>query len=255
LTARILLAEDNVTNQIVTNGILNKLGLAADVVANGAEAIQVLQSTAYDLVLMDVQMPVMDGFETTRQIRSPNSAVRNHEIPIIAMTAHALHGDRERCLESGMNDYLSKPLSANDLSEVLGRRMPEANHEPGVLREIEALLPASASPMVFDRDGMLDRLMNDENLSNRVVDAFLEDIPGQIETLRRCLQHSDAAGAARQAHLLKGAAANVGGEALRAVAIDLEIAGNLGNLNSIAAHIDDLDRQFLRLREAMTQET
>jgi CheY-like chemotaxis protein/HPt (histidine-containing phosphotransfer) domain-containing protein len=254
LTPRILLAEDNVTNQIVTNGILNKLGLAADVVVNGAEAIQVLKSTAYDLVLMDVQMPVMDGFETTRQIRSPNSAVRNHQIPIIAMTAHALKGDRERCLESGMNDYVSKPLSAHDLSEALARWLPKADDKPGVLREIESLLPTSAPPVVFDRDGMLDRLMNDKNLSHLVVDAFLEDIPGQIETLRRCLNHSDAAGAARQAHLLKGAAANVGGEALRAVAIDLETAGNLGNLSSIAARMDDLDRQFLRLREAMTQE-
>jgi signal transduction histidine kinase/CheY-like chemotaxis protein/HPt (histidine-containing phosphotransfer) domain-containing protein len=254
LTPRILLAEDNVTNQLVTNGILNKLGLAADVVANGAEALQVLKSSVYDMVLMDVQMPVMDGFETTRQIRSPNSAVRNHQIPIIAMTAHALQGDRERCLESGMNDYVSKPLSARDLSEVLARWLPKADDKPGALREIEALLPASGPPVVFDRDGMLDRLMNDENLSHLVVDAFLEDIPGQIDTLRRCLNHSDAAGAARQAHLLKGAAANVGGEALRAVAIDLEIAGNLGNLSSIAARMDDLDRQFVRLREAMTQE-
>ncbi len=253
-TPRILLAEDNVTNQIVTNGILNKLGLAADVVANGAEAIQVLNSTAYDLVLMDVQMPVMDGFETTRQIRSPSSAVRNHQIPIIAMTAHALQGDRERCLESGMNDYVSKPLSARDLSEALARWLPGAENTSGALHEIEALLPTSAPTVVFDRDGMLDRLMNDEDLSHLVVDAFLEDIPGQIETLRRCLNHSDAAGAARQAHLLKGAAANVGGEALRAVAIDLEIAGNLGNLSSIAARMDDLDRQFVRLREAMTQE-
>jgi HPt (histidine-containing phosphotransfer) domain-containing protein len=206
------------------------------------------------LVLMDVQMPVMDGFETTRQIRSPNSAVRNHHIPIIAMTAHALQGDRERCLESGMNDYVSKPLSAHDLSEVLARWLPGTDDKPGALCEIESLLPASTPPVVFDRDGMLDRLMNDENLSHLVVDAFLEDIPGQIETLRRCLNHSDAAGAARQAHLLKGAAANVGGEALRAVAIDLETAGNLGNLSSIAARMDDLDRQFVRLREAMTQE-
>ncbi len=250
----ILLAEDNVTNQIVTNGILNKLGLAADVVANGAEALQVLKSSAYDLVLMDVQMPVMDGFETTQQIRRPNSAVRNHQVPIIAMTAHALQGDRERCLEAGMNDYVSKPLSAHDLSEVLARWLPGADDKPGALGEIEALLPASAPPVVFDRDGMLDRLMNDENLSHLVVDAFLEDIPGQIETLRHCLKHSDAAGAARQAHLLKGAAASVGGEALRAVAIDLETAGNLGNLSSIAARMDDLDRQFVRLREAMTQE-
>jgi signal transduction histidine kinase/HPt (histidine-containing phosphotransfer) domain-containing protein/ActR/RegA family two-component response regulator len=254
LAPRILLAEDNVTNQIVSNGILHKLGLGANVVANGAEAIQALESTDYDLVLMDVQMPVMDGFETTRQIRDPSSKMMNHQVPIIAMTAHALQGDRERCLASGMNDYVSKPLSARDLSEVLARWLPSADDKPGALHEIEALLPISAPPVVFDREGMLDRLTNDEHLSHLVVDAFLDDIPRQIETLRRCLNESDANGVARQAHLLKGAAANVGGEALRAVAIDLEIAGNLGDLSSIAARMDELDRQFLRLRDAMTQE-
>ena len=97
VSARILVAEDNITNQLVAQGLLKKLGLTADVVANGAEAIKALESIPYDLVLMDVQMPVLDGFAATRQIRSPNSAVPNHQIPIIAMTAHALQGDRQRC--------------------------------------------------------------------------------------------------------------------------------------------------------------
>ncbi|MCX6997061.1 MAG: response regulator, partial [Kiritimatiellaeota bacterium] len=115
--ARILLAEDNITNQQVALGILKKFGLRADAVADGAEAVEALETIPYDLVLMDVQMPVMDGFEATRQIRHPKSKVRHHAIPIIAMTAHAMQGDRETCLNAGMNDYVSKPVHPQTLAE------------------------------------------------------------------------------------------------------------------------------------------
>ena len=121
---RILLAEDNITNQQVAVGILKKLGLRADAVANGLEAVKALETLPYDLVLMDVQMPEMNGLEATRHIRNPQSAVRNHQIPIIAMTAGAMQGDREKCLEAGMNDYVSKPISPQTLAEALDRWLP-----------------------------------------------------------------------------------------------------------------------------------
>ena len=121
---RILLAEDNITNQQVAVGILKKLGLRADAVANGAEAVKALEALPYDLVLMDVQMPEMNGLEATRHIRNPQSAVRNHQIPIIAMTAGAMQGDREKCLEAGMNDYVSKPISPQALAEALDKWLP-----------------------------------------------------------------------------------------------------------------------------------
>ena len=121
---RILLAEDNITNQQVAVGILKKLGLRADAVANGAEAVKALETLPYDLVLMDVQMPEMNGLEATLCIRNPQSAVRNHQIPIIAMTAGAMQGDREKCLEAGMNDYVSKPISPQALAEALDRWLP-----------------------------------------------------------------------------------------------------------------------------------
>jgi PAS domain S-box-containing protein len=121
---RILLAEDNITNQQVAVGLLKRLGLRADAVANGAEAIKALETLPYDLVLMDVQMPEMGGLEATRQIRDPESAVRNHEVPIIAMTANAMQSDRDECLDAGMNDYVSKPVSPKALAEALDRWLP-----------------------------------------------------------------------------------------------------------------------------------
>lgn len=122
--ARILVAEDNVTNQIVVRGILRKLGLSIDAVANGHEAVTALEQIPYDLVLMDVQMPEMDGLEATRQIRESQHQSLNREVPIIALTAHAMAGDREMCLEAGMNDYVAKPISADALAEAIDRWLP-----------------------------------------------------------------------------------------------------------------------------------
>jgi PAS domain S-box-containing protein len=123
-TARILLAEDNSVNQRLAIAMLRKLGLNADVVANGAEALRALEAVPYDLVLMDVQMPEMDGIEATRRIRDPHSAVRNHRIPIIAMTARAMQGDREGFLNAGMDDYVAKPVLLPALADALGRWLP-----------------------------------------------------------------------------------------------------------------------------------
>ncbi|MBD3180283.1 MAG: PAS domain S-box protein, partial [Candidatus Latescibacteria bacterium] len=123
--ARILLAEDNIINQKVAIGILKKLGLKADAVANGAEVIRALSDIPYDLVLMDVQMPEMDGLEATRRIRDHRSHVLDHDIPVIAMTARAMKGDREKCLDAGMNDYLPKPVEPETLAECLEKWMPD----------------------------------------------------------------------------------------------------------------------------------
>jgi PAS domain S-box-containing protein len=125
--ARILLVEDNITNQKVALGILRKLGLRAEAVADGKEAVEVLENIPYDLVLMDVQMPVMDGYQATQLIRNPGSSVLDHEIPIIALTAHSMQGDREKCLEWGMNDYISKPVSPKSLAKIIDKWLPLTN--------------------------------------------------------------------------------------------------------------------------------
>ena len=134
--ARILVADDNIINQRVTVGILKKMRLHADAVANGAEALKALETIPYDLVLMDVQMPEMDGLEATRAIRNPQSPVLNHALPIIAMTAAVMQGDREKCIEAGMNSYVSKPVMQQALAAVLEKWLPKEDGE-SALRSVE----------------------------------------------------------------------------------------------------------------------
>jgi len=256
---RILLAEDNITNQQVAVGILKKLGLRADAVANGAEAVKALETLPYDLVLMDMQMPEMDGIEATREIRNPQSAVRNHQIPIIAMTAHALHGDREKCIEAGMNDYLTKPIFPQALADALEKWLPRETKVSGLqalgdAKDRTSVTAREQEIPVFDKAGMMVRLMDDEDLARTVVGGFLEDIPRQIEVLKGCLEAGDAPRAERQAHSIKGASANVGGAALSAVAFEMEKAGKTGNLEAVAARLPELETQFARLKATMEQQ-
>ena len=240
-------------------GILRKLGLRADAVANGVETLKALETIPYDLILMDVQMPEMDGLEATQQIRSLRSAVLNHDVPIIAMTAHAMSGDREICLKAGMNDYVTKPVDPKALADALDIWLPneeaaETEREGKVSRETASVFTEEPKVPVFDRASMMARLMDDEELVRAVAESFLRDIPLQVEALRCHLEAGDAPSAERQAHTIKGASANVGGEALSAVAFEMEKAGKAGNLDAISALMDELRAQFHCLQEAMTNQ-
>ena len=252
---RILLAEDNVTNQQVAVGILRKLALSVDAVFNGAEALRALETRPYDLVLMDVQMPVMDGLTATRRIRDPRSSVLNPGVPVIAMTARAMVGDREKCLAVGMNDYISKPVTPQVLTETLVKWLNIQGGEEAL--EAKALTaatnvhdPAPELPL-WDREGMMERLMGDEDLAQEILTGFLEDIPRQILALKTFLANEDGPGAELQSHSIKGASSSVGGEALRAVASELEAVIGEGDLAAARSKVAQLETQFERLKEVL----
>jgi len=226
--ARILLAEDNVVNQMVATGILEGFGLRVDVVANGLEALRALETLPYDIVLMDVQMPEMDGFEATRRIRDPLSAVRDHAVPVIAMTANAMRGDREACLDAGMSDYVSKPVNPRELALALERWIPaEARAvDDSLSSATDLVLPVDplAGMKAFDREALLQRVMGSEKLMKRVIGSFLETVPFQIDAMGEHLERGEFADAARIAHGIKGAAANIAADTIAATAADTEKA-------------------------------
>jgi two-component system sensor histidine kinase/response regulator len=251
---RILLAEDNVTNRQVALGILANLGFKADIATNGQEVLQALRTAPYDIVFMDVQMPEMDGFEATRAIRSGTSGVPNSKIPIVAMTAHAMKGDRERCLEAGMDDYISKPIAPQAMADALGKWADKGPKPPSAVLAPRGQDVPPAGPPVFDRPALLDRLMGDADLVKQIMAIFLDDMPKQIQSLETLLDRRDAESAGKQAHAIKGAAANVGGMAFSAVAAEMENAGNLGRADEIAALRPELRRQFDLLRAKMEEE-
>jgi signal transduction histidine kinase/DNA-binding response OmpR family regulator/HPt (histidine-containing phosphotransfer) domain-containing protein len=247
----VLLAEDNLTNQQVALGLLRKFAVQAEVVNNGKEALQALAEKDYDLVLMDCQMPVMDGYEAARWIRDPQSAVRDHHIPIIALTAHALRSDREKCLAAGMNDHVAKPIEPQILLETLNKWF-KAKAAPGSFPDQPA--PGQGRPTdIFDRGELVARLMGDVELLQLILAGFLEDIPQRIDALQNALAEGDALLVRRQAHTIKGAAANVSAPALGAVAYQLEQAGETADLVGADRLAVQLREQFALVQAEMIQ--
>ena len=251
---RFLLVEDNPTNQEVALGMLENLGYQADVAGDGRNALRALAQTDYHLVLMDCQLPDLDGYEASRLIRQPDTDVRNHEIPIIAMTAHAMAGDREKCLAAGMNDYLSKPIDPHALEQAIARWI---NGTGGTGSPAQTAGPAEASPppsptvAEFEPEDLLERLSGNEPLARRVVTRFLGDVPEQLAVLARAVENADSEAAHRAAHSIKGAAANAGGPRVREAAWKLEQLGRDSDWAAAAAMLPELAACFESVRPLM----
>jgi PAS domain S-box-containing protein len=258
--ARILLVEDNLTNQEVACGMLGRMGWKADVTPSGKQALLMLETQPYDLVLMDVQMPEMDGYEATRRIRDPNSKVLNRNIPIIATTAHAMQGDAEKCLAAGMSDYISKPIDPKALAAVVEKWLTQKAHDAPEEAPVESVKDSMAPPpklengsLVFNREKFLERMMGDEEFAHDIVAGFVKDLPTLLTALSEQFALGDPESIWKQAHKMKGSAANVGGELLADVASEIEQAGKAGDLEAVMCKIPELEMQSTRLNEALQQ--
>jgi HPt (histidine-containing phosphotransfer) domain-containing protein len=205
-------------------------------------------------------MPEMNGLEATQRIRSGQSAVLNPEVPIIAMTAHALQGDRERCLEAGMNDYITKPVSPQAISDILQRWLPAVASPDAVgsgYSQAEVIKPENGKAsgktysLVFNKAAFLHRFMGDEDVARLIIEVFQKDLPEQIQVMKDFLASGDAAGVQLQAHSIKGASANVSGDVLFALAYELEKCAKAGNLDAVRARLPELEIQYNRLKDEL----
>ena len=208
---KVLLAEDNVVNQRVAMGLLAKRGHDVTLAETGRQAVEAMKREPFDVVLMDVQMPDMDGFEATAEIRRREAGTDTH-VRIVAMTAHAMTGDRERCLSAGMDGYLSKPVNAEMLYAVV----------EDVSGTVAPAVQASVEPVQLDDRALRERLGGDEALFNEVIHAFLDDCPAHLAGVRVALTRRDTDALRAGAHALKVAAGNLSAPALFAAASALE---------------------------------
>jgi two-component system sensor histidine kinase/response regulator len=192
-------------------------------------------------------MPVMDGFEATAAIRSGRTAVPDPKVPIIAMTAHAMKGDRERCIEAGMDDYIPKPIAPKAMAAALDKWLEQTLKPP------DAVPAAPSGLLIFDRQAFLERLLGDLDLLKEITAGFLEDMPKQIKKLQEYIGAGDVKATGGQAHSIKGAAANVGGMAFSASALAIETAAQSNSMEKVSILLPELERQFKLLRERLLE--
>ncbi|WP_407357195.1 PAS domain S-box protein [Methanolobus sp. WCC5] len=240
---RILLAEDNIVNQKVAQSMLKKIGHKVDTVANGKEAIKALEMIPYDLVLMDVQMPEMDGIEATKHIRDCASSDLKSDVPIIAMTAHAMKGDRERFIEAGMDDYIAKPVSMKALIGLLDKWSKELNAKSHEHTHSDGQIHQTDIP-IFDKEALMERMDGDIELALQLISTYMKHTPQQIESLKTSLENADAEEISNCAHAIKGSSANIGGMALSRIAGEMEKAARLRKVEEAAGMLAEVEEQF-----------
>ncbi|WP_179953338.1 response regulator [Desulfobotulus mexicanus] len=286
-SGRILLAEDNTTNQEVALGLLQKFGLGADIADTGLKALHAFKSSTYDLIFMDVMMPEMDGLEATGKIRNleadrlnliENTREKESEtgflqkVPIIAMTAAAMQQDRDRCLEAGMDDFISKPVELPDLARILEKYLPLNNEtEKAPLRPEEnnqkktkettrrSQMPedianaTETDPLIFDYGGFLKRFMNDQAIVDKVLSICMESLPQRMEDLKTALKANDLANVHLLTHTLKGKTANIHAATFSSLAGEMEKNAESGNLDGVRKQMTGLEDAYEELKKAVDQ--
>jgi CheY-like chemotaxis protein/HPt (histidine-containing phosphotransfer) domain-containing protein len=250
----VLLVEDNRINQKVATLLLEKLGCRVDIAADGREALRAVGTDDYDLILMDCQMPVLDGFEATRAIRRRESGT-SRRMPIVAMTAAAMKGDREKCIEAGMDDYVSKPVRQGDLSAVLESWYREAAPPPVVEERHPESSEMNEDEVVLD-PAVIDSLKEladegDPELFQDLVELFLRDTPGRLDGMREACTAGDARALEAAAHSLKSSCGNMGAMSLATVCRQLEQAGRENQLESVPGLIARTESEYERVQSAL----
>jgi two-component system, sensor histidine kinase and response regulator len=241
---RILLAEDNPVNQKLATRLLEKRGHDVVVASNGRETLSVLEQGSYDLVLMDVQMPEMDGLEATRELREKEKRTGRHQ-PVVAMTALVMKGDRERCLAAGMDGYLAKPIRPQELDQVLDAHVPR--HHAVTSSSLRLQIGDNA----VDIDDLLGRVDGDRAFLLELVEIFRADYPKQIEIARKALAQKDAIGVKRAGHTLRGALANLAARNACSMAEALETIGDSGDFALVESALMQLENEMGRVARSL----
>jgi len=243
-TCDILLVDDVEINQELARIVMEKQGHRVTIAGNGAEALALFQDRRFDMIFMDIQMPVMDGFQATRAIRELERERGGH-VPIVAMTAYAASGDRQNCLDAGMDSFISKPVMPAAIVSAVNRFAVGSQPEraPASPPPDNAPAPREDTP-VFDLDMLRRRLSGKDELIPRFVDMFVESVTTSIGCLRDALKAGDADVLHRQAHTIKGASANIAAERMRACATRLDELAKSCEISGAAALLDELESEF-----------
>ncbi len=235
LNGRILLAEDNLVNQEVAMAMLQRMGLTAKIASNGLDAVTSLEQENFDLVLMDCHMPIMDGFEATQKIREREMSLALPKMPIIALTANAILGDRENCIAKGMDDYLSKPFTIEQLHKILAQWLPANTPQEE---------PVKAPKIDIDKKVIAQLKNLKPGLLIRVIDLYLESSPNLLADMDQALEQQDTTNLYKIAHSLKNSSANLGITNLTHLCRDLEVNGREGNLSMATSLVVDIKRLY-----------
>jgi CheY-like chemotaxis protein len=255
LRGKILVVEDNVINQQVALGILQIQGYSVTVANTGREALEAHAQGTFDLVLMDCHMPEMDGFEATMEIRKREQAANAKRVPIVALTANAMSHDREECLNSGMDDHLSKPFSMQTMQEMLDRWIPQAALAEPEGTQAAAPVPAAVAEVldrqVLNQLGML-RTNGRPELLARTINLYLVESPKLMQRLRQAASANDAQEIARAAHSLKSSSANVGATVFSRYCADIEACARRADTEEARRIFAKIEKEHGRVQSALS---
>jgi len=247
LQLRVLVAEDNVVNQMFAVRLIEKQGHIAHVVANGQLAMDAMLNEDFDVVLMDINMPVKNGFEAVQQLRAWEQVLGSH-IPVIAVTANSSALDREKCLATGMDDFVSKPVSAAELEAALGRVFQESAGELSVIASSDQHEMSLQARSACDIPASLKRLNGDEGFLKQLVQLFLDTVPAQMKSLETSVQNGNGRLTADLAHSVKGSVRYFFAASAYDAAQRLEFVGQSGNCSAMEGTYEQLEVEIRRLR-------